>query len=167
MTSSVTILLLDDEPLLRRATALILERHGATVTAAGTADEAVALTRERLYDVAVFDVSPPGPSVSDILRRIRADGLVPRRVIAVSSSPLDRREAEELSQLLPKPYPFDSLLRAVFGAGGRRRTRSGVFARAEPRAAVGRAFGGRLKRTEGLTARGSRAAARAGRARGG
>ena len=154
MTSSVTILLLDDEPLLRRATALILERHGAQVTTAGTADEAVALTRARLYDVAVFDVSPPGPSVTEILRRIRAEGLLPRRSIAVSSTPLDRRETEELTVLI-KPYPFESLLRAVLGAGAgadqvRRRTRSGVFALAE-----------------GLTARGSRGAARGGRSRGG
>jgi CheY-like chemotaxis protein len=153
MTSSVTILLLDDEPLLRRATALILERHGAQVTAAGSADEAVALTRARLYDVAVFDVSPPGPSVTEILRRIRAEGLLPRRRIAVSSTPLDHHESEELT-LLPRPYPFESLLRAVFGAGGagavRRRTQSGVFALAE-----------------GLTARGARGAARGGRGRGG
>ena len=147
MIPSVTILLLDDEPLLRRATALVLARHGAQVTAAGSADEAVALTRKRLYDVALFDVSLPGPSVTEILRRIRADGLVPRRVIAVSSSPLEGREAAELVQTLPRPYPFDSLLRAVFGAGVRRRTRSGVFAR--------------------VTARGSRPAARAERSRGG
>jgi CheY-like chemotaxis protein len=160
MIPSVTILLLDDEPLLRRATALILARHGARVTAAGTADEAVALTRKQLYDVAVLDVSPPGPSVTEILARIRANGLVPRRVVAVSSQPLDRREAEELTQVLPRPYPFESLLRAVFGVGGRRRTRSGVFARAE--------LGELCPQTPGDGgARVTRAAARAGRGPGG
>ncbi len=158
MTSSVTILLLDDEPLLRRATALILERHGAQVTAAGSADEAVALTREQRYDVAVLDVSAPGPSVTSILDRMRADGLVPRRVVAVSGQPLERREADGIAHVLPRPYPFDSLLAAVFGAGARRRTRSGVFALA----------GGLVApRVAGLTARGSRSAARAGRGRGG
>ncbi len=131
MTSSVTILLLDDEPLLRRATALILARHGARVTATGTVEEAVALTRKQLYDVAVLDVSPPGPSAASILGKIRAEGLVPRRVVAVSSRPLDRRESDELAQVLPRPYPFESLLRAVFGVGGRPRTRSGVFACAD------------------------------------
>ena len=131
MTSSVTILLIDDEPLLRRATALILARHGARVTAVGTADEAVSLTRKHLYDVAVLDVSPPGPSATEVLDRIRLDGLVPRRVIAVSSRPLEGREAEGLTEVLPRPYPFESLLRAVFGVGGRPRTRSGVFACAD------------------------------------
>ena len=158
MTSSVSILLLDDEPLLRRATALILARHGARVTAAGTVDEAVALTRKQLYDVAVFDVSPPGPSVTDILGRIAADGLLPRRVVAVSSEPLEGRGADELTCFLPRPYPFDSLLRAVFGAGGRRRTQSGIFACVEP-------TGARPGRIAGPMARGSRGGARAGQGR--
>src|SRR5580692_6065242 len=100
MTSTVTILLLDDEPLLRRATALLLARRGGQVTVAASADEAVALACRHLYDVAVFDVSPPGPSASDVLRRIRAGGLPPRRVIAVSSAPLERREAEGLTEVL-------------------------------------------------------------------
>ena len=44
-------------------------------TAATSPDEAVALASERVYDVAVFDVSPPGPSATEVLRRIRAEGL--------------------------------------------------------------------------------------------
>jgi len=149
-----TILLLDDDPLLRRATALILSRQGGLVTPAATGDEAVVLTHEHLYDVAVFDVSPAGPSAADLLRRIRAGGLVPRRVIAVSNAPLPLAETEELTEVLLKPYPFESLLHAVFGAGGRPRTRSGVFARAGSPAG-------------GLTGRAPRGAARAGRGRAG
>jgi CheY-like chemotaxis protein len=127
MTSSATILLLDDEPMLRRATTVMLASRGGRVSAAATADEAVALAEARVFDVAIFDVSPAGPSASDVLHRIRAGGLVPRRVIAVTSAPLARREAEQFSEVLTKPYPFDRLLRAVFGSG-RRRTRSGIFA---------------------------------------
>jgi CheY-like chemotaxis protein len=147
MTSPVTILLLDDEPLMRGATALILTRRGGRVTAAASADEAVAYARERVYDVAVIDVSPSGPGAVEVLRRIRARGLSPRRVIAVTNAPLDRGEAAGLDVVLSKPYPFDALLRAVLGPGARRRTRSGVF--------------------PSLTAQGPRGAARAGRGRGG
>lgn len=166
MTSSVTILLLDDEPLLRRATALILTRQGGQVTATGTADEAVALACRHLYDVAVFDVSGPGPGAGEVLRRIRAaGGRVPGRVIAVSSSPLDHRDAE-IAEVLPRPYPFESLLRAVFGATSRSRTRSGVFA------CAGGVEAGPRTRTpavppQRITARGPTGAARAGRSPGG
>ncbi len=147
MNCPVTILLLDDEPILRAATALLLSRRGGRVTSAKSADEAVAFARERVYDVAVFDVSQPGPSAADVLRRIRAGGLPPRRVIAVSDGTIARREGDGFAEVLPRPYPFGSLVRAVFG--GRRRTRSGVY------------------RTVELTEQGPRGAARAGRGRGG
>jgi CheY-like chemotaxis protein len=126
--TSVTILLLDEEPLLRRATALLLERRGGQVTTAASTEEAAALCEERLYDVGILDVSPKGPSATETLQRLRAGGLPPRRVIAVTGAPLHRGEAERFAAVLQKPYRFEDLVRAVFGAGGRRRTRSGVFA---------------------------------------
>lgn len=160
MISPVTILLVDDEPMLRRATAILLSGRGGRVTAAASADEAVALSGEHLYDVAIFDVSPPWPSAIDVLARMRSGGLLPRRVIAISSAPLDE---PAFALVLGKPYPFERLLRAVFGAGGRgnkrTRTRSGVFPRA-------RAAAPRKKRARAITPRSSRRAARGRRDRG-
>jgi len=130
MTSPVTILLLDDEPMLRRATTLLLSNRGGSVTAAATPDEAVALAAAHLYDVAILDLSHGGASVAHVAARMRAAGVAPRRVIVVSDTPL---EPSDIGEVLQKPYPFDRLLRAVFGAGGRSRTRSGVFPRARPR----------------------------------
>jgi DNA-binding response OmpR family regulator len=158
MTSSVTILLVDDEPLLRRATALILSRWGGHVVTAGTADEAVHLAKTQVYDVAILDLSPPGPTAAEVLQRIRSEALLPRRVVAVANTPLDRREADTLGTVLPKPYPFEHLLRAVFGEGRRKRTRSGVFPRVPPSSPVA------LPR---FNPRGGRAAARALRSSGG
>ena len=158
MTSPVSILLLDEEPMLRRATALLLSNRGGSVTAAATPEEAVALAAARLYDVAIFDIAPGGPSASEVVARIRAGGLVPRRVIAVCDGPLDPREADEIGEILVKPYPFERLLRAVFGTGARCRTRSGVFPRARPR--------GRTQGQARVTQRVPRRAARAPRDRG-
>jgi DNA-binding response OmpR family regulator len=130
MTSPVTILLLDDEPLLRRASALLLSNRGASVTTAATPDEAVALASARLYDVAILDLSEGGARAADVVERMRAAGAAPRRVITVCDAPPDPRAASVLGEVLQKPYPFDQLVRAVFGAGGRSRTYSGVFPRA-------------------------------------
>jgi CheY-like chemotaxis protein len=128
MTSRPTILLLDSEPLLRRATAIMLQNRGARVSVAASAEEAIALASERVFDVAILDVPAHGTSPAEILRRIRARGLAPRQVVAITSAPLDPREAAELTLVLRKPYPFDLLLAAVFGPAGRRRpTMSGVF----------------------------------------
>jgi DNA-binding response OmpR family regulator len=151
MTSPVTILLLDEEPMLRRATALLLTNRGATVTAAANAEEAAALAAGRVYDVAVLDLAPGNPGAPAILARIRAQGIVPSRVITLCGGPAEARAAAEVGQVLEKPYAFERLLGAVFGARGRGRTRSGVFPRA-PRASAAR-----------LTPRRSRRAARAAR----
>lgn len=115
MISPVTILLLDAEPLLRRATALMLANRGGEVTAAATPAEALRLSWRRVYDVAVLDVAPGGPGAAELLQSAREQGFSVERVIAVSSEPLDRREAAPFAGVLRKPYRFELLLAAVFG----------------------------------------------------
>ena len=128
MNASVSILLVDDEPVLRRATALLLSNRGGRVVAASSAEEAVALAAAHHYDVAILDVSK-GESASDLLRRIRAVGLPPRRVIAVCDTVGDVADQPEVVTVLQKPYAFDRLLVAVFGARARERTWPGMLAR--------------------------------------
>lgn len=113
MTAPVTILLLDDEPLLRRATALLLAHHGGCVTPAATPDEAVALAVGTAFDVAILDLSREGTSAADVVRRLRACGAAPQRVIAVSE-PGAEAPSDLATAVLRKPYAFDRLLDAVF-----------------------------------------------------
>jgi DNA-binding response OmpR family regulator len=130
-----TILLLDEEPLLRRATAMMLTNRGGKVSAAATVEEAVALAERRRFDIAVLDVASGDATVGGLLGRIFAAGRMPRRVIVCSPPPLERREASVLAEVLIKPYPFDRLLLAVFGLPGRRNVaRAGVLSRLRPAA---------------------------------
>jgi CheY-like chemotaxis protein len=132
--SAVQVLLFDEEPILRRATALMLGARGATVVTARTVDELVALANKRIYDVAVVDVPYDGPSGAEIVARLRAGGLLPRRIVVCAAAPVERREAELFTQVIVKPYPFGQLVTAVFGSANRRRpTRSGVFSRVRAR----------------------------------
>jgi DNA-binding response OmpR family regulator len=141
---SLTILLLDDEPMLRRATAMLLAGRGGRVTAAASADEAVALSGARVYDVGILDLSPPGPSAPDVLRRMKEGGVAPRRVIAVCSAPLDRGDAGEFTVVLHKPYVFERLVAAVFGRA--RRAPPPPLSRSGPRRAHARARRGPFAR---------------------
>jgi DNA-binding response OmpR family regulator len=126
----MNILLFDEEPILRKATASMLAARGGKVTTARDLAELFALTSKRIYDVLVIDVAASGPSATSLLDRIRSSGLVPRRVIVCTESALTRIEAGAFTQVLLKPFPFEALIHAVFGAANRRRpTRSGVFAR--------------------------------------
>ena len=127
MSSAPSILLIDEEPVLRRATALLLSNRGGRVSPVATLAEAVALTGERLFDVAVLDVTPEGPSAAVMVSVLRARGLLPRRFVVCL--PGAQPEENDFVIVLRKPYPFDDLISAVFGPGrGRRPARSGVFA---------------------------------------
>ncbi len=67
---------------------------------------------------------------------MRERGCLPRRVI-VCCSDGQAADAGELADVIQKPFPFDRLLKAVFGAGGhRQRLSSGVFPRMRRRASA-------------------------------
>lgn len=127
MSSAPSILLVDEEPILRRATALLLTNRGGRVSSVATLAEAVALTGERIFDVAVLDITLEGPSAAVMVSALRSRGLLPRRFVVCLPGAL--QDENDFVVALRKPYPFSDLLSAVFGPGrGRRPARSGVFA---------------------------------------
>lgn len=71
----IRVLIVDDHQIVRDGLRRILAAH-ADLEVAGEAadgDEAVALVRERDYDVAVLDMSMPGLSGIDLIKRLRLE----------------------------------------------------------------------------------------------
>jgi CheY-like chemotaxis protein len=135
MTSAPTILLVDEEPILRQATALLLTNRGGRVSPAATLAEALVLASAHAFDVAILDVAPDGPSAAVMVDLLRARGLLPPRIVVCV--PWGPREDTDFTVVLEKPYPFEHLLDAVFGGPKARRVaRSGVFARVRAREGV-------------------------------
>jgi CheY-like chemotaxis protein len=114
MTTAPTILLLDDEPLLRQATALLLRRCGGRVSTAASTVDAIRRVRSRPFDVAIVDLSG-ATSAPEILAALRAAGCEARRVVVCADAELTPEDARNVAAVLRKPYPFARLLRAVFG----------------------------------------------------
>lgn len=67
------ILLVDDEPDLRKLFVLNFEQAGFEVLAVGTAALALAAAKERRPDVVVLDLMLPDLSGTEVCRRLRAD----------------------------------------------------------------------------------------------
>jgi DNA-binding NarL/FixJ family response regulator len=87
---SISVLLADDQPLLRRGFRMIIEAEGdLTVTGeAGTGDEAVGLARRNPPDVVLMDIRMPGTDGIEASRRIiAADPAV--RVLVLTTFDLD------------------------------------------------------------------------------
>jgi PAS domain S-box-containing protein len=103
------ILVVDDEPSIRAFTALLLERSGYRVLAAGSGDEAIATfgARARDFALVVTDLRMPGADGRAVVRAVRR--LAPT-VPLIAMSGLDVRTggSDEMSDamLLPLLKPF-------------------------------------------------------------
>ena len=87
---SISVLLADDQPLLRRGFRMILEAEGDLVIAAeaGNGEEAVTLAQRHAPDVVLMDIRMPGTDGIEATRRIiAADGRV--RVLVLTTFDLD------------------------------------------------------------------------------
>ena len=114
MINVSNILLLDEEDLMREATALLLGNRGANVTKTATLDAAVTQLERRTYDVVVVDIHEKHANPTQILQRILTKTSPAARVIVCSEKPLPDIDPTGISHVLVKPYPFDALVQAVF-----------------------------------------------------
>jgi DNA-binding response OmpR family regulator len=71
MGTNHSILIIDDEPNLRRSLGLILQRAGYSITTAASAAEALHLLRAGAYDLAFLDIKLPDQNGIDLLPQLR------------------------------------------------------------------------------------------------
>lgn len=71
MGISHSILIIDDEPNLRRSLGLILQRAGYAITTASSAAEAIQLLQAGAYDLAFLDIKLPDQNGITLLPKIR------------------------------------------------------------------------------------------------
>jgi len=83
------VLVVDDEPPLRKALRASLTAAGFAVEEARTGDEAVAVAKQHPFDLVLLDINMPGLSGFEACRRIRA--LAPRTGIVMATV----RDAED------------------------------------------------------------------------
>lgn len=117
MMNVSNILLLDEEDLMREATAMLLANRGTNVTKTATLEETITHLERRTFDVIIVDIHENAVDPSGWVQRILAKASSPARVIVCTEKPLstiDAIDAQGISRVLVKPYPFDQLVEAVF-----------------------------------------------------
>jgi CheY-like chemotaxis protein len=110
------VMIVDDDPLFRTLTRLLLESHGVTVCDAGGCAEAVALLPTAKPGLAIVDMIMPD---FDGLQTISALRSAESELRFIACSGHDREQFREgLRQLcvqyfIPKPFAIDTLLHTM------------------------------------------------------
>jgi len=115
-SSPISILVVDDEAAIARATERVLSRRGHRVTIARGGREAIEKARLTAFDAIVSDLVMPDMDGRDLLREIRAADMDVPFVFVTGSPDLESAmEAIEYGafRYLLKPVPADELVRVV------------------------------------------------------
>jgi DNA-binding NtrC family response regulator len=124
MTRKISVLLVDDDPLLRRLVAEQLSRSGFEMAAAMSGEEAIEAVRATDYDVVMLDMRMNGMTGLDALREIRRLEDPPEVIMLTADTSLGTGiEAMRLGayDYLTKPATLDEMEAVIRKADEKRR----------------------------------------------
>ena len=113
--NSATVLIVDDEPQIRRVLLTILTSQGYSVIEAKTGDEALERIRTERPDLILLDVNMPGRSGIETCREIREAGDIPVIILTVRNAERDKVQALDAgaNDYVVKPFGAEELLARV------------------------------------------------------
>jgi DNA-binding NtrC family response regulator len=116
LDENVRILIVDDDENIRRTMQTIFENEGYIVDLATTGNEAIELTQERTYNIALLDIRLPDIEGVELLNLIK-DNVPKTRKIMVTGYPSMQNAISSLNKnadaYLIKPVGIESLLSTV------------------------------------------------------
>jgi two-component system KDP operon response regulator KdpE len=115
MSQGARILVIDDEPQIRRSLQVNLEGKGYAVATAADAEQALQAIANRAPDVIVLDLLMPGMDGIALTRRIREHSTVPIIVLSAIGDERKKVEALELGadDYVTKPFSTEELLARI------------------------------------------------------
>jgi two-component system, OmpR family, KDP operon response regulator KdpE len=113
-----SILVVDDDPQIRRVMRMTLVSHGYTVSDTRSGEEALEALRSEKYDLVLLDINMPGIGGLEACRLIRASSEIPIIVLTVRSSERDKVEALDAGadDYVTKPFGTPELLARIRAA---------------------------------------------------
>ena len=106
------VLVVDDEPQIRRALRTSLGAHGHEVRTAPNGEEAIVAAAEEQLDLVFLDLGLPDLDGTDVIRRIRSFSDVPIIVLSVRDRPADKVDALDAGadDYVTKPFGVEEVL---------------------------------------------------------
>ena len=112
------ILIVDDDPQIRRVLRTALIAHGYEIDSARSGEEALVKLRDARFDLVILDVNMPGMSGLEVCRWIRDGSDVAVIMLTVRSEETDKVEALDAGadDYITKPFGFPELLARIRAA---------------------------------------------------
>jgi two-component system, OmpR family, KDP operon response regulator KdpE len=116
--SGAKILIVDDEPQIRRMLRTTLSSSGYQVTDARSGEDALLAFREYLPDLVIMDLNMPGIGGLQACRELRADSDVPIIILTVRNAETDKVESLDAGadDYICKPFGMNELLARIRAA---------------------------------------------------
>ena len=124
MLRNASILVADDEEIMREILESLLSRQGCRVRLAGSGEEAVEVARSDPFDAAVVDVMMPGIDGLQTLEQLQQiDADLPVVMITAFGTAANTREAFKRGafDFIEKPFKNDDVLVVLRNAVAQRR----------------------------------------------
>jgi two-component system, OmpR family, KDP operon response regulator KdpE len=108
----VKVLVIDDEPQIRRALRTSLEAHGYEVAVVGTGEEGVLAAADQHPDLLLLDLGLPDIDGTEVIARVRAFSEVPVIILSVREKQADKVAALDAGadDYVTKPFAMEELL---------------------------------------------------------
>jgi two-component system, OmpR family, KDP operon response regulator KdpE len=109
------VLVVDDDPQIRRVMRTTLEAKGFVIDEAGSGEQALEFVRSENYDLILLDINLPGKTGIEICREIRTSSSSPIIMLTVRDASEDKIEALDAGacDYLTKPFAMGELLARI------------------------------------------------------
>lgn len=116
--NAASILVVDDEPQIRRVMRSTLSAHGYVITEAKTGEEALEFVRKERPDLVLLDVNMPGMGGIETCREIRRSCDAPIIMLTVRNAEHDKVRALDAGadDYVVKPFGIEELLARIRAA---------------------------------------------------
>lgn len=110
------ILVVEDDPILRRLSSTLLAEAGYQVDSAEDGAVAWNIVRSKTFDLLITDNSMPNVTGVELIKKVRAAGIAVPIIMATASLPKDvfsQFPCLQPTATMIKPYTLEGLLRTV------------------------------------------------------
>jgi DNA-binding NtrC family response regulator len=115
MKKNISVMVLDDEPIVGERLRPVLEKEGYEVEVFTDSQEALNRLEKKYFQVLVTDLKMSGPSGLDVLKFLKDRAMETKAIVITGYATIERaREAEILdAEFVTKPFKLEQIVKLV------------------------------------------------------